>query len=104
MLGGGLFWGHVTRRADNGAGRSESAGRLTRGRPDVLGQAKVGDDRLPFLVDQHVGRFQIAVQNPLLVGSLHASGEQADKASCFALVHRAFVCQVGQRGALDILH
>ena len=43
---------------------------------DALGQAKVGNIRLPLIVDQDVGRLQVAVQDAALVGVVNGLGNR----------------------------
>ena len=43
--------------------------------PDPLGQTKVGHVRLAFAIDQDVRRFEVAVQNAVLMGVMNRPGD-----------------------------
>ena len=70
---GGLFRRHVTGRAQN-----LSTGGQLRTDLRLLGQAEIGDPELVELVDQQVGRLEVAVQRALLVGVMHRPGRELD--------------------------
>ena len=62
-MAGGLFRRDVIGRADRLAGLGQV--RVVR---QPLGQAEVGDARLVAVVNEHVGRLKIAMEDALLVG------------------------------------
>ena len=72
-LAAGLLRGHVARRAHDRAGRRQA--RFVQ----LLGQAEVRDLGRAVLRQQHVGRLQVAVNDPLLVGRLHGPGQRLDQ-------------------------
>ena len=63
-----LFGGHVTQRADHVAGMGEVL------RVAQLGQSEVGDPDRAAAVQEQVGRLDVAVQGPLLMGVLQGVG------------------------------
>ena len=66
----GLLGGHVTGRAEHGAGLGVAVLGI-----EAFGQAEVSDLGDAALRQQNVGRLQIAVQNALLVGVLNGVGQ-----------------------------
>jgi hypothetical protein len=71
---------------------------------EPLGQAEVGHVGIVVLVDQDVGRFQVAVQNSLLVGILQCLGHGQHDACSLAAGQRPGSQPPGQRLALHVLH
>ncbi len=69
----GLFGRHVRRRSHQTSGLCQ----FTIG-PDSLGQAEVGHMRLVVLVQEDVGRLQVAVQYPALMGVMERGGGDRD--------------------------
>ena len=71
---------------------------------DPLGQAEVGDVRLALLVDQDVGRLEVAVQDAPLVGVVHRLGRLGHQPRRGPRVVAVAVEPAGQAAAGDQLH
>jgi hypothetical protein len=96
---GGLLGGHVARRAHNAAHWPTRVGL----RQNVLGQAEVGDVRLPVRVEEDVGRLQIAVQQPALVGVVNSSCHDGHQPGGPDRL-RVAADGIGQAAAVDEVH
>ena len=81
----------VGRRRERAPGTGRLLGRHVRGGPhrrarlrqlavalDALGQPEVGDVRLAVLVQQDIGRLQVAMENAALVGMVNGLGDDGD--------------------------
>ena len=99
LFAAGLFGGHVLRRADDGAGARQAAVGLAQ-----LGNAKVGDLGPAFSVQEHVGRLEVTMNDPLGVGRLHGAGQLLDQDGRLARRVRLAVQAPRQGTALDPLH
>src|SRR5216684_360763 len=71
--------GHVSERADEVA-------RTGRVAPLVFGQSEVADPSLPFLIQQNVGRLDVAMNHSLLVGVHQGVGHLKSDAGHAAIV------------------
>jgi len=69
-----------------------------------LGQTEVGDPDLIVEIDQDVGRFEVAVQDAVLVGIMHGLGDAADVSGGLARRQRTAADEAGQILAFDIIH
>ena len=97
----GLFGGHVAGRAHDVAGP-----RLARIVVETFGQAEIGDLGVEraggvglLAFQEHVGWFQVAVDDPLLVGRLHGAGQLFDQLGGDAGRQRSLVDPVRQAAA-----
>ena len=70
----GLLGGHVARRAHDVAGAGQARLALHQ-----LGQAEVGDLRDALVGEHDVGRLDVAVDDPVLVGVVEGPGERLDQ-------------------------
>jgi hypothetical protein len=77
-LATGLLRGHITGRAHDGAGLG-----LT-GLVQFFRQAEVGDLGRVILGQQHVGRFQVPVNDALVMGCLHGLRQLLHQRGCRA--------------------
>ncbi len=89
----GLFRGHVEERAQRG--------RLVVGQPRL---AEVGQPGLAVGVQQDVGRFQVAMQNALVVGVDQSDGHVAKYLDRTGRRQGTLLEPVGQRSLIEILH
>ena len=71
---------------------------------DLLGEAKVGDVRSSFLVDQNVGRFQIAMQQPLAMCAIDRAADDGQQLGGQPRRHGSFGQPLRQRMAADVFH
>ena len=69
-----LLGAHVCRRSQDHAGSRHLEVGL-----DPLGQAEVGDVRMPLVIDQDVGRLQVAMQDAPHMGMVHSLGRLGQK-------------------------
>ena len=97
---------HVFQRADHGA---ELRGERFVGEParGGLGHAEVDDLRDgPAVDDRHqdVGRLEVAVDEPLLMGVLDGLADRGEELEALADAHLRFVAEPGQRQPVDQFH
>ena len=87
---------HVQQRAQNLAvhGHGHIAA-------DKAGQSKVGDMRTPVLIQENVGRFQVAMNDPFAMGVLHGITDLGQQIRGFPEFQLATACQIRQRDAVD---
>src|ERR1700722_14688068 len=102
----GLLRTHIDRSSDEGPGLSEHsfAGGL---RPNGFRQAEVDNTWSGFAIyfdHQDVGRFQIAMNDRLLMRVQHAIADFYEKFQAIADFELMLVAVVGDRNALYVLH
>ena len=100
-LGERLLGAHVAERAEQVAGHRH-AGVLF-----DAGQAEVGDPELAGVVDQEVGRLDVAVEDAVLVGVVEGFGgldaEPGDRAEVFAGVEGGEGGEGGDGGGVGVV-
>ncbi len=95
----GLLGTHVVGRADgHGRARERHPGFVD------LHDAEVRDVRLIVLVEQDVGRFEIAVDDAFGVGGVEAGGEARDDAGGLGHGQRPLHDPIGERAAGHVAH
>src|ERR1700722_20394332 len=102
----GLFRTHIDRSSDEGPGLSEHsfAGGL---RPNGFRQAEVDNTWSGFAIyfdHQDVGRFQIAMNDRLLMRVQHAIADSYEKFQAIADFELMLIAVGGDRNALYVLH
>src|SRR5215469_16418132 len=78
-----LFWRHVTRRAQHF--------HCPRDRTfcfDKSSQTKIGQMRFAFPIEQNVPRFDITMENAVLVSVMHSTRDSRDEFGCSVDWHR----------------
>src|SRR5438270_7609390 len=101
----GLLRGHVIRRAEHLASLSEFGILSPKlGVRQALGQAKVSDARLVILVDEHVGRFEIPMENPALMRIVNSLSYGLQISRSLPGRQRFFPDKVCQALAFDVIH
>ncbi len=94
-----LFWRHVLRRADDGAGLGE----LSRPLHD-LGDAKVGQQAVPLFVDQDVAGLYIAMDQSTRMGIAQRLAHLFDDLSYLFQGQRFPMQQIIQRASFNVRH
>jgi hypothetical protein len=79
-------------RAGRGAGAHE------------FGDAEVGDFDASLAIEQDVFRFDVAVNDALLVGELEGFADAGDDRQCFLGLETAFAEELAEAGAIDVFH
>ena len=72
-----LFWGHVAGCAQHVARAGNRAFCL-----DQSGQAEIGKMRFTLCIKQNVSRFNVPMQNAVLVGVVHGARQLCNESRC----------------------
>src|SRR5262249_29027839 len=100
---GRLFGAHVRYRADQLADAG-AQGRGLKVRVDGAGDAEIEDLRLPAGLYQNVSRFEIAVDDSLLVAVLNGIADLGEELTARADTKVGLARKLEQGTALDIFH
>jgi hypothetical protein len=95
----GLFWRHVTGRAQNFHGARHRAFCLDQPR-----QPEVGQVRFTFLIEQYVSRLDVAMEDAVFMRVMDGSSDLRDKLRRLPDRHRLALDHFVKLAALDKLH